>query len=358
MLRAPAWTVGLQLQRAPINSAPTTTPTTTPATIPAATPATAPGEMTWDDFQHTMRRRYGVIEIRVGTYGEQANRLPAQGGSPPAGFSRATWQAFDPGPSSLVYTHILQAFEDFEQEMGGVPRVKTILFFDMHYEASRPSPTAPWVATANPDTGASFGAGEMVIYRAATTSNKGLPMARSNPQGRYPGSPILVLGGTGSSPGAPVPAPSRAESTNAMIVHELGHGLAEAAHRADPNVFDAYNQAVGWIGNPPRLYDIGAGTVQQAIQQGTAPPAALEITENHWNDPRWVEQPLSNYMVAGGPGEDFAEAVLAYVRDGALLRSRSPRRHAFIQSRIDLWRTQLHVRPQLGDFPMPREHYA
>lgn len=352
VLAAPAWTAGLQVQRAPIGP----TPATTPATTPAATPAAAPGEMTWDDFRHTMLRRYGVAEIRVGTFEEQASRLPAPGGNPPPGFARATWQQFDPGPSSPLYTWIVQAFEDFEQSIGGVPPVHTILFFDMHYEA--PQPPAPQVATPDPDTGASFGAGELVVYRGVTRLNKGLPMARSNPQGHYPGSPTLGLGGPGSSPGAPIPAPSREESANAMIVHELGHGLTEAAHRADPNVFDAYKQAVGWIGSPPRLYDIGAQTVQQALQQGTAPPAALEITVNHWNDPRWVEQPLSDYMVAGGPSEDFAEAVLAYVRDPALLRSRSPRRHAFIQGRIELWRTQLLVRPPVGDFPLPREHYA
>ena len=40
--------------------------------------------------------------------------------------------------------------------------------------------------TGQPNVGASFGAGQLTIYRASTTSYKALPIARSNLQGNYP----------------------------------------------------------------------------------------------------------------------------------------------------------------------------
>jgi hypothetical protein len=323
--------------------------------VPASTGMTATpvANLSFEEFRRIMLVRYGVREIRVGTFDEQVNRLP-RGGSPSTGLSRNTWQSFDPSTSPGIFTSIIEAFRDFEQSIGGVPPTDRILFFDTKYEFD-PSQSR---FTPNPNEGASFGDGELLIYRAVLLRQKSLPIARSNPRGRYRDVP---LGGTirptGSIPGAPIPALSQAESANLMIVHELGHGLAEAAYRTDSDVFNNYNRAVGWLGTPPILYDIRARPVQQAIRQGTPLPPAFEITREHWNDPRWVEQPVSGYMVSGGPGEDFAEAVMTYVRNRELLRSRSPHRYEFIHARIARWLSELRQRP-VGDFNLPSKTYA
>ena len=68
--------------------------------------------------------------------------------------------------------------------------------------------------------------------------------------------------------------------------------------------------------------------------------------------------------------EDFAESLMCFIEAPAVLRDRSPGRHAFIQSRIAGWRGALRqprafTMPQLrrgprGDFPEPPrdERYA
>ena len=62
---------------------------------------------------------------------------------------------------------------------------------------------------------------------------------------------------------------------------------------------------------------------------------------------------MTDYAVSGGPGEDFAESVMAYVYDPALLRSRSPARHGFLHARSLTLLPQLLPMPPVGDFPMP-----
>ena len=58
-------------------------------------------------------------------------------------------------------------------------------------------------------------------------------------------------------------------------------------------------------------------------------------------------------MVEGGPGEDFAEAVMAYVQEPALLQARSPARFRFIAANRDRWLPHLMQLPPIGDFPTP-----
>lgn len=140
-----------------------------------------------------------------------------------------------------------------------------------------------------------------------------------------------------------------------LLTHELGHGLAAAAHSIEPSLFDDYKREVGWTGTqPPRLFDIGQPAVQSAISAGSPPPAQFEITLDNWNSPQWIEQPVSDYMVTGGPGEDFAEAVMTFVRDPNLLLSRSPHRFRFLRDHKDRWQPGLLQVPQMGDFPLPQ----
>jgi len=317
---------------------------------PAPTPAPAVPLTGLARFAEVMRRTYGVRTVREGTQDEQENRLTPQGGAPPGGIHIPNWQAWTPGDADLDL--IATGFDDVAWAFGGVPAVREIVFFDMHYQLD---PTGAVVA--EPDTGASFGAGQLTIYRKLVTGMASIPVARSDPSGRYP-RVILSVGGVGATPGAPRPVPTHEQNVRRLVAHELGHGLAESAHgganvaaATDPTMLADFQRAVGWVNGA--LFDIGVPAVETAIAAGTPPPAAFQITENDWNAPRWVEQPVSGYAVRGGPDEDFAESVMAYVHEPNVLLSRSPRRFRFLDSRRSRWEQGL-VRPRrLGDFNVP-----
>jgi hypothetical protein len=137
---------------------------------------------------------------------------------------------------------------------------------------------------------------------------------------------------TDPGPGAPVPpAATLAESDRRFVLHELGHGLVAL----DPQIAVDYATAVGWsvIGSVAALYDKGVPAVRQALAAGTAPDDKDRITAVSWNSPQWVEQPMSEYSVSGGPREDFAESVMAYVENKELVKARSSLRYEFLESR-------------------------
>ena len=54
------------------------------------------------------------------------------------------------------------------------------------------------------------------------------------------------------------------------------------------------------------------------------------------------------------PAEDFAEAVMTFVREPNLLKSRSPHRFRFLSDRKDRWQPALLRVPQMGDCPLPQ----
>jgi hypothetical protein len=315
--------------------------------------------MTRAEFETTMRKRFGVTRIRTGTQQEQEGRLTPMGGAPAGGIHIPNWQAWDPGTDSSAYESIIQGFEDFNLGIGGVPVTKEIVFFETDYELN-----SAGVPIRRPGTGASFGAGRLTIYKALTTSDKPLPIARSDAKGTYP-SVVIGVSMQGSSPGAPLPLPSRDESIRRMITHELGHGLAEAAMgpnpatAVDPQMINDYQMTVGWTsGNPSQLFDAGVPAVVSALKSGQLPPANYEIKPDNWNSPQWVEQPLTLYSVMGGPSEDFAEAVMVYIRQPNLLMKRSPHRFDFLDKRKNRWLPKLLKVPQIGDFPEPRKDQA
>ena len=318
----------------------------------AASPtASAPAAMTEAEFERIMKQRYGTTAIRTGTEAEQTAEVASRIRPSPPAITLPGWQSWNPGANSQVYEWVLESLEDFQSSIGGVPAIHTIVFYNTEYELTT-NPVGVQVPSANPDAGASFGAGQLTIYSAFTKRNKALPIARSNPQGNYPPVVIGVTGTTGQTPGAPLPLPAQEESSRRMLTHELGHGLAEAAHNVEPGLFDEYKREVGWVAT--QLFDIGQPAVQSAIANGSPPPAQFEITVKNWNSPQWVEQPVSDYMVSGGPAEDFAEAVMTFVRDPNLLLSRSPHRFRFLSDRKDRWQPALLRVPQMGDFPLPQ----
>lgn len=301
-------------------------------------PPAAAATMSRTDFEEAMRR-FGVTRIATGTQAEQASLLTPRGGAPPGGVTLPNWQSWDPGTSSPAYRSIVDSFEDFEARLGGYPVVTEILFFKVDYSVN-----AAGVGVPEPTTGASFGAGHLTVFEASVTSNRGLPTGRSTAAANYP----QVAVGLSAPAGAPVPLPTREQSTRRTFTHELGHGLAEAAMAADNATFQTYQREIGW--SQAQLFDIGVPAVATAIAAGTPPPAQYEITAQNWNSSQWIEQPLTAYMVAGGPSEDFAEAAMAFVEEPNLLLARSPRRFRFLDQNKGAWRSRLVERPPLGDF--------
>ncbi len=326
-------------------------------------PMSQPGSMTRSRFVDVLSSRYGISTVRAGTFADQQEVNSRPGVSAGGRLTEAAWAAWDPGPTSEIYSSVVTAFEDFESSLGGLPPVDEVLFFATAYTVN----SGTHQVEPNPGVGADFGAGHLRVYRsgvvAGATGGKGIPIGRSTAAGRYP--PVVIgLGGRGTDPGAPIPLPTAGENTVRVITHELGHGLAEQAMAADHAMFETYRLAVGWTDG--RLFDVGIPEVRQSLDAGTVPPATIrsnhggrvtvrptQITVDSWNHPRWVEQPISAYTVTGGPGEDFAEAVMGFVNTPAVLQARSPVRYGFLDSHRASWLPFLRTRPPVGDFLGP-----
>lgn len=268
------------------------------------------GVISRTDFDRHLLECFGISDVRTGTLADQQASLTLNGRIP----DLPDWQSWDPGTSSSGYSDIIQAFEDMYNSFGGLPTVRTVVFYRMDYSVSREG-----VATPRPMVGASFGAGVLAIYEQFTGNHPVFPTARSEERNGVQGAPLAQL-------------PS-AQHTQYNMVHELGHAAAEDAMRRNPEFFRDFKCAVGWV-NDQRLYDIGRADVVTAIANGQTPPDAFLITPAQWNNPRWTEQPMSSYAVTGGPVEDFSEAVTAYVYARHVLQSRSPARYRIIEEGI------------------------
>ena len=302
-------------------------------------------------FERTMRERYQTTTIQTGTQDQQTLEVASRIHQLPASIVLPGWQSWNPGAGSLVYSLILESLQNFQNALGGVPRIQKVIFFQTEYAVHLDSAGAA-ITTTDPNVGATFGAGVLTIYQALTNHSKTLPVARSTSPTRGPRARSRA---TTATVGANPDTPTSSESIRRFITHELGHGLAEAAMNVDPNTFNDYRKAVGWTANnPSRLFDIGQPTVQAALSSSTLPLPQFEITVNNWNLPQWREQPVSRYMVLGGPGEDFAEAVMTFIRAPNLLLARSPQRFQFLHRRQKDWLPALLRVPDLGDFPPPR----
>ncbi len=302
-----------------------TDPLTGPAPSPTSLVLARPGSLS--ELVDFMNATFGVTDVHVGTFKEQDDREGP--GIPPAG-----WTSGDPGPTSDFYGTLADAIRDFSDNFGGLPNVKRLILFGHRYQKDRTT----GVVTPDFDTGASFGAGELVIYTEA---------ARKGPF-------RLPLPGGGSD------NPTTAQNIERTVSHELGHGIAEMFHaQVDPTVFSRWEATVGWFQG--HLYDIGLPIVQQAIAAGQKPPdERLEgiqhypvlIQPGNWDSTLFIERPISAYSLEG-PGEDFAESVMAFVQAPATLAARSPRRFNFIQSVQSKLAPLLNRLPRPGDFPTP-----
>jgi hypothetical protein len=138
--------------------------------------------------------------------------------------------------------------------------------------------------------------------------------------------------------------PTAEQGVHRNIAHELGHGVAEislgqagAPPGQDPTLFTDYRRAVGWTaGSSPELYDIQAPGVEKALENGTPLPAEAHITPQNWYLSKWKERPLTSYMT-DNPGDDFSEAIMAYVNEPDTLKTLSPARYKFLDERKSRW---------------------
>lgn len=293
--------------------------------------------MTRQQFEQTMQNAYGFTTIRDGSMADQVRSI---GLSPQ--LTLPSWNSWGPGQASIIYQYIIGAYAEFSRAFGGFPAAATLYFFDVAYDST--------TLTTNHDLVAEFGNNELLIYRAITAPTKGLPIGRSIASGRYRNSPPNPIPYGGSKRAAPIARPTLEQSVKRFIFHELGHGINNAGMQGSPalypNLLQDYIKAVGRypLTTGDELYDIGVRAVQTAIAQNIVPPVQYKITGANWNDPNWIEQPVSEYMVdsqTGPAGDDFAEAVMTFVSNPALLRSRSPKRYNFLNTKRQLWQPGL-----------------
>jgi len=334
------------VQRLPSTSSTATLPGThalqSPQTL--TLPQEQTGSLTRSTFDSMMQSHFGINRVFNGTQSDQERYLRSASGNSSLIFAPASWTDWNPGADSEIYAHIVNALRAFTETFGGIPSVIEIGFFDVRYAYDHA--TSSVVLETN--AAAAYGGGTLLVYRIASSVAKKLPSARSD------------------TAAAPLPMPSRQETITRIITHELGHGMVEigltptgatasGGSAPDPQLMNDYKTAVGWSsGSAPRLYDIGVPAVRTVIEAGGIPDTRYLITRANWNQPNWVEQPVSAYMTTH-PSEDFPEAVMTFVASPELLRSRSPRRFQFILQRTarlaPFLRSIAPAPPEKGDYP-------
>ena len=232
----------------------------------------------------------------------------------------ATWASWDPGTNAPIYDEIAGAFSDVSAGVGSLPDITEVVFYEVHYEDDG-SGTA--VAKKVP---AALRWKAMHVYEAALFTPVGfsypgihLPGERSRQDAKYK----TKSPAQGTGPGAPILQATPAQSQRRAVSHELGHAIEQqTGDLAD------FEKAVGWSGG--KLYDIKAKGVEDAIANGTTPPAAAEITASDWNSPKHKEQPLRAYQTATSQ-EDFADSLMAWIYARDVLKARSPVRWRFFE---------------------------
>lgn len=269
-------------------------------------------------FEQRMQERWGV-PVRAGTEADQVAEMrrmtPASQASPS---SIGAWTAWDPGPASDIYGDIDAGFDQMASVLRGISEVRELRFLDTDYE------NRGGTAHPEPGHGATYSAGLLQVFRRLETANWPLPEGRST---------TVVK--------APITTGSRSDGRRRIIVHELCHGIFErfgtpGQPGAEANFFTNWGQAAGWTGG-------------QIVQSGTP----LDTT--NWNDP-WPEQPVSAYSLQNLM-EDFCESLMCYIDRKEVLRTRSPGRFDFIDSRVSGWRPYLRAPDgpvyTPGDYELP-----
>ena len=117
--------------------------------------------MTRDEFARKLKVIFGHdMKLEVGDKERQAREL---GGRPEKRQLPDDWKAWDPGARSPLYDEILGAIEDFGREVGGVPDIGQIVFYDVRYDYDE-----QLKVVADTNTAAQMNRGGiMCVYRAA-----------------------------------------------------------------------------------------------------------------------------------------------------------------------------------------------
>jgi hypothetical protein len=294
-------------------------------------PAPAKSGMTRADFAKKLKAIFGHdVAIEVGNKERQAKELR---GPPAKRKLPDDWKTWDPGASSSLYDELLGAILDFGREVGGVPDIREIVFYDVRYFYDD-----QLNVVADSDAGAQISTRRvMYIYRAALFETETAGASTFSRSGVFLASKRSTPGKKGVR--APMDASTRPESQRRALAHELGHGIEFAT-----GSLSEFEQAVGWVrvGGELRLYDIQAKGVKAAIAKGAEPPAAARITRQDWNSGTHLEQPMRQYAVTDS-GEDFADSLMAWLYARDVLKARSPARFKFFddQARRRGWLSKL-----------------
>ena len=82
-----------------------------------------PAAMTRARFVELLSTRYGISTVRSGTFADQQEVNSRPGVSAAGRLTEAAWAAWDPGPTSEIYSSVVTAFDDVESSVGGAPPV-------------------------------------------------------------------------------------------------------------------------------------------------------------------------------------------------------------------------------------------
>jgi Domain of unknown function (DUF4157) len=308
---------------------------TPPPSDPLAQPLGADSGL--EKFAALMRQRYGTQTVKRGTFSDQsdevdANRVTLLPGATRGHLDKAGWKEWSPPSGWATYRNILQGVRSFASGFGGLPKIDQVVFYNVAYEVGQDG-----LVRARPDIGADFGAGRLTIYGTVVKAND-IPVGRSGVP--YAGRQAEL-----------VPTTSEQAAVSRNVAHELGHGVGGTAvgpgkQGPDPNMYDDYRLVAGWTkyraatATSPEaheaLYDSGVEEVRADLKDGKIPPEQYHITQYNWDEGQWIEQPVTQYTTKD-PGEDFAEAIMAYLKFPDVLKARSPRRFKFIVDRKDKW---------------------
>lgn len=333
------------LQRIPMPSTTSPTPDSLTQAPEVESSDDAYGEpLSFARFEEIMERRFGVSTIRVGTYDDQQAGIPQPRNMAPVQIDRNNWQSWNPGDTSQVYNEIIKSFDTMSSSIG-LPPVQEILFFQIQYVLDQ----TQGQIVAQPSTGAAFGGTRLEVFQTFLTVN--------SPTGN------LRMASQRSEGNTDAALDQSAGEMERTISHELAHGIGEMAAglaaQQGSSFFADYGKVAGWIQG--QVFDIGVPEVQQAANDGQIIPNIRQhrITPRNWNQSRWIEQPMSEYMISANVGEDFAEALKAYVHSPDVMASRCPSRFRFISQNFATWFPHLQHLPArqsqqpAGDFPVP-----
>jgi hypothetical protein len=275
-----------------------------------------PATMTRAQFEDVMKRKFQVSSIRTGAFADQRF----------GDMREAEWQAWPTSSSEAQYASIVEGINNVVARIGGMPPVQNIFFFKVAYDKDLNTPPTNGMdhAIKNPNTGASFATGRLDIFESVARGNEMLDL-----HGHFQ-------------------TPTKEQAIRRNISHELGHSTVEQAMfqasrpGVDESIMADYKTAAGWIrgaSGKEEVYDAGDSEVQAAVRQGVAPPLAKRITIANLNV-TFFEKPLTAYAL-DNPGDDFAEAFMAYVNEPDVLKKFAPRRFEFIDKRKSRWDTRL-----------------